>query len=129
MRILPPLLLSLAACRAPAPPPPPPPFVPPPRATQFLVKEVRLAGGVVGVHVEIPLEPSGPKPAVIALIGDTRQFVDAGCVVVAYSIEWWILNDRPKSPPAKQASDNATIKATTNAAIGGNNPTPPDTTA
>src|SRR5262245_48324626 len=118
MRILPPLLLSLAACRAPAPPPPPPPFVPPPRATQFLVKEVRLAGGVVGVHVEIPLEPSGPKPAVIALIGDTRQFVGAGFVVVTYSIEWGMLKDRPKPPPAEQAVGKWVLAAPTAATLG-----------
>src|SRR5262249_60112330 len=74
--------------------------------------------GVVGVHVEIPLEPSGPKPAVIALIGDTRQFVGAGFVVVTYGIAWGMLKDRPKPTPGEQTVGKWVLAAPTAATLG-----------
>jgi len=79
------------------------PYTPPPAATEFLVKETRLANGAVAVRADIPLAPAGPKPAVIALVGDTHQLVGAGFVSVTYSINWNLLKGpQPPAPPAEQ---------------------------
>lgn len=91
-------MLTLAACRGPGGAPSP--SVPPPAAQEFRVKEISLAGGVVRVHVDIPLVPAGPKPTVIALLADTRQLVGAGFVAVTYTINWALLKGHPP-PPAE----------------------------
>jgi hypothetical protein len=46
------------------------------------VKEALLGGGKVNAHVEIPLTASGPRPTVIALIGDPHRYLGAGFVAV-----------------------------------------------
>src|SRR5207244_9835841 len=62
----------------------------------------RLASGAVSVRADIPLVPAGPKPAVIALVGDTHQLVGAGFVSVTYSINANLLrNAPPPAPPAE----------------------------
>ena len=92
--------LVLAGCRAALPKPAPlRPYTPPPLPTEFLVKETRLADGAVSVRADIPLAPAGPKPAVIALVGDTHQLVGAGFVSVTYSINGNVLK-RPEPPAA-----------------------------
>jgi hypothetical protein len=64
------------------------------------VRETQLEGGAVSVHAEIPLEPAGPKPTVIALLGDSRALLAAGFVVVTYQIQWAALKgEKPPPPP------------------------------
>ena len=97
-------VLALVGCRTPLSKPAPlRPYTPPPPATEFLVKETRLAGGAVAVRADIPLVPSGPKPAVIALLGDTHQLVGAGFVTVTYSVNRNLLkHPQPPAPPAEE---------------------------
>src|SRR5579875_1029114 len=86
------ILAALEACR-PARPARAPSPAPPSATRAFLVREAQLEGGAVSVHAEIPLEPAGPKPTVIALLA-------AGFVVVTYQIQWAILKgEKPPAPP------------------------------
>ena len=72
--------------------------------TSYLVKEANLVNGAVSVHLDIPLEPSGRKPAVIALLGDTHAIVAAGFVAVTYTVRWGVLRmGQPTPSPAEQA--------------------------
>jgi hypothetical protein len=89
-----------SACQA-RPPAPPAPrlFIPPPPVTEFLVREARLHNGAVTVRLEIPLASRGPKPAVIALIGDTHELIGSGFVAVSYTIDWAALKGPPPPPP------------------------------
>jgi dienelactone hydrolase len=92
--------MLLASCREPLPPAVPVRHVtPPPVVAEFRVKEALLAGGSVSVHVEMPLTASGPRPTVIALIGDPHRYLGAGFVAVRYSINWTRINGPPPSPP------------------------------
>jgi hypothetical protein len=93
------VLVTLGACRFAGPARVPSP--PAPGGTRaFLVREAQLEGGAVNVHAEIPLEPAGPKPTVIALLGDTRGLLAAGFVVVTYQIQWAFLKgEQPPAPP------------------------------
>ncbi len=97
-----PLFVLLVACgtartgdpSAPAPAP----------TTTFLVKETTLVNGAVTVHLEIPLQPSGRKPAVIALLGDTHGVVAAGYVAATYTIRWAMLRQpEPTAAPDQPA--------------------------
>ena len=67
--------------------------------TTFLVKETELAGVVV--QAKIPLEPAGPKPAVIALHAGTRPLLAAGFVAVTYKAK--AASPRPQATPAAGA--------------------------
>ncbi|MFN8641479.1 MAG: prolyl oligopeptidase family serine peptidase [Candidatus Binatia bacterium] len=72
--------------------------------TSYLVKETNLVNGAVGVRLDIPLEPAGRKPAVIALLGDTHPIVAAGFVAVTYTVRWGLLRaGQPTPSPAEQA--------------------------
>src|SRR5579875_264860 len=93
------ILAALEACR-PARPARAPSPAPPSATRAFLVREAQLEGGAVSVDAEIPLEPAGPKPTVIALLGDSRALLAAGFVVVTYQIQWAILKgEKPPAPP------------------------------
>jgi hypothetical protein len=64
--------------------------------TSYLVKETTLVNGAVAVHLDIPLQRTGPKPAAIALLGDSHPIVAEGWVAVTYSVRWGLL--RPPQP-------------------------------
>lgn len=71
---------------------------------RFLVRDTRLLDDTVSVRVEIPLDPPGPKPAILVLIGDMRHFTEAGYVTVTYRVN----ADRrrgakPTVPPSEHA--------------------------
>lgn len=71
--------------------------------TSYLVKETDLVNGAVGVRLDIPLQPAGPKPAVIALLGDTHAVVAAGFVAVTFNVRWGLLRmGQPTPSPAEQ---------------------------
>jgi hypothetical protein len=111
-------LLSLAACReAVTEPPPLRQFTPPTEVTEFLVKETRLVNGAVSVHLDIPLSPPGPKPVVIALIGDRYQLVGAGFVAVTYSIDWSRLKGPPPTPPPAEQTVGKWVLASPSAGM------------
>lgn len=95
---LPTALLLLAGCATPPAAPPLPPGTPVP--TEYLVREAKLARGAVVVRLDIPLAPAGPKPAVIATGGSTRQLLDAGIVGVTYSVYWQVLKGPTPTPVA-----------------------------
>lgn len=72
---------------------------PGPPTTTYLVKEATLVNGAVTVRLNIPLQPSGPKPAVIALLGDTHPIVAAGFVAATYTVRWGLLGPAPTPAP------------------------------
>jgi hypothetical protein len=97
------LLLCTACARTPAqaPLPPAPAAIEPRDTSAFLVRESTLEDGALTVHVEIPLQPPGRKPAVISLIGGPHTLLGSGFVVATYSIDWTRLKGKPPpSPPA-----------------------------
>ncbi len=73
-----------------------------PPTTTFLVKETTLVNGAVMVHLDIPLQPTGRKPAVIALLGDTHPIVEAGFVAVTYTVRWGLLRPAQPTPAPDQ---------------------------
>ena len=75
---------------------------PSPPTTTYLVKETKLVNGAVSVRMEIPPQPAGPKPAVIALLGDTHGVLAAGFVAVTYTVAWPLLR-APEPTPAPNA--------------------------
>ena len=72
-------------------------------ATSYLVKETTLVNGAVAVHLDIPLQPTGPKPSVIALLGDSHPIVAEGWVAVTYSVRWGPLRPPQPTPAPDQA--------------------------
>ncbi|HXJ37550.1 MAG TPA: prolyl oligopeptidase family serine peptidase [Candidatus Eisenbacteria bacterium] len=84
-------------CRRPDPPPGPPAerTGPPSRVHQVFVQ-----GRFVEITIEVPLEPPGPKPAVISYIADARvPLLEAGIVVVSYRQHWELLRGLPRASP------------------------------
>jgi len=92
-------------------------LAPPPRATEFLVKETTLLDGAVSIQLNIPLTPSGPKPTVIALIGDPHQFLGAGFVAVTYSINREVLKGPPPTPLPSGQTVGQWVLASPSAAV------------
>lgn len=122
MRTIGPFVLTaivLAGCHTPLPEPTfLRPFTPPPPVTEFLVKETRLVNGAVSVRLDIPLSPVGPKPTVIALFGDTHQFVAAGFVAVTYNINWALLKGPAPPPPPQQVVGKWVLASPSAAVLG-----------
>jgi len=54
--------------------------------TEYLVKETVLLQGQLHVRVAIPLEPAGPKPTLISLLGDQHPVLAAGFVAATYTV-------------------------------------------
>lgn len=75
-----------------------------PSTTTYLVKETTLVNGLVAVRLGIPAQPEGRKPAVIAMLGDTRAVVDAGWVAVTYAVRWRLVQARPTPAPGQPAA-------------------------
>lgn len=92
-------LVAAAGCAAP-PAASRPPLAAPPPATEYLVREAQLARGAISVRLDIPFAPSGPKPAVIATGGSTRELLAAGYVGVTYSVNWPALKGPAPTPVA-----------------------------
>lgn len=94
------LFVLVAGCAAQTGEPPAPAA---PSTTSYLVKETNLVNGAVGVRLDIPLQPAGRKPAVIALLGDTHPILAAGFVAVTYTVRWNLLRPgQPTPSPAEQ---------------------------
>lgn len=81
------------------------------------MKETQLVNGAVSVRASIPFSPVGPKPAIIALIGEPRELVGAGFVAVTYTIDWRLLK-RPTPPPAAQAVGKWVLASPSAAVLG-----------
>lgn len=102
------LLAGCAAGRGTAPVDPP--GDPPPAVER---REWRIENGFVGITLEIPREPPGPKPAVIAFLDGRERLHEAGWVTVQYQIHWETLSglapkqDAPAAPPAPAESPPA----------------------
>jgi dienelactone hydrolase len=76
----------LIACgRGPAPQAGPKPL---PGAPPVDTRELSLDNGFITVRVDIPREPLGPKPAVLALLGERPRMLRAGLVTVSYHVHW-----------------------------------------
>lgn len=96
-------------------------YAPPPRATEYLVRETWLADGAVSVRLDIPLSPVGRKPTVIALLRDTHQLVGAGFVAVTYRIDWARLKGPKPTPiPPEQVVGKWVLAAPSAAVLGEN---------
>ena len=58
----------------------------------------------VSVRLEIPLDPPGPKPAILVLIGDMRHFTEAGYVTITYRVNAERLRGaKPTIPPSEHS--------------------------
>lgn len=91
----------------------------PPAGVASIVREADLLGGVVSVRAEIPSSPAGPRPAVIALIGNKAALIDAGFAVVTYTVHWDVLRrGEPTAAPAEQAVGKWVLAAPSAAVIG-----------
>ena len=84
------------------------PLSPPPKERELLVREAQLEGGAIVARLEIPLVPSGPKPAILANLNEATTMANTGIVVVTYSINWALLKGGP--PPPGPASENTVGK-------------------
>lgn len=60
----------------------------PAAAVETEVRDVALANGFVSVRLEIPRTPTGPKPAIIAPVGDREALLAAGAVLASYRVNW-----------------------------------------
>jgi hypothetical protein len=89
------VLLAACGARAPAPQPAAPPR-PAPAERRFQVREAQIENGAIVVHVEIPPEPAGRKPAVLVNLNESSALLDEGVVAVTYRIDW---NRLPGAPP------------------------------
>lgn len=82
-------------------------------------REVELAGGAVSVRAEFPAAPAGRRPAVIALLGNTRALTDAGFVAVTYKIHWEQLRQgEPTAAPADKAVGRWVLASPSAAVLG-----------
>jgi len=85
--------------------------------TSYLVKETTLVNGAVAVHLDIPFQPTGPKPAVIALLGDSHPIVAEGWVAVTYSVRWGLLRPPQPTPAPDQTVAGKWVLASPSADI------------
>jgi dienelactone hydrolase len=84
-----------------------------------LVREAELLGGIVSVRAEIPSSPAGPRPAVVALIGNSAALIDAGFAVVTYTVHWDVLRrGEPTAAPAANAVGKWVLAAPSAAVLG-----------
>jgi dienelactone hydrolase len=51
-------------------------------------RDVSLAGGFVTVHLEIPPLPAGPKPVILAPVGDAKSLLEAGAITAMFQVHW-----------------------------------------
>jgi dienelactone hydrolase len=83
--------------------PVPPTVEPMPGAPPTDTRELSLDGGFITIRVDIPREPPGPKPAVLALLGERPRMLRAGIVTIGYHVNWNVLaplvKNQPKPPP------------------------------
>ncbi|MFN8543672.1 MAG: prolyl oligopeptidase family serine peptidase [Candidatus Binatia bacterium] len=114
-----PLLLaavSLLACRHPALPlPPPPPVAADPAPPAAETRDVDLDDGFIHVQLQIPAQPSGPKPAVIAFIGEGSALLASGAVTVSYRARWD--ENKPNSQPPSERTVGKLILASPSAQV------------
>ena len=89
------IALVLTGCAAPREiAAPPPPSAEPQTTIEYRVRETKLLSNLVTVRLEIPAAPDGPKPAVIALLGDTHALLHEGFIAVTYTVNL----DRMRTP-------------------------------
>jgi dienelactone hydrolase len=102
------LLAAVISCAGgPSPKAGPPSAVDPlPGAPPCETRELSLDGGFITVRVDIPREPPGPKPAVLALLGERPRMLRAGLVTISYHVHWEDLRPlaeaMPKPPPTER---------------------------
>ena len=91
--------------------------VSPADAPRTAARQVSLEGGLIAVELLAPLEPSGPKAAVVGPPALGRRVIHAGGVAVSYAIDWSRLGaapslDVPENPTAGQpplAAESAAV--------------------
>jgi hypothetical protein len=93
------LIAAAIGCHRGTPKPLPPAPLPgaPPADTRLL----SLDDGFITVRVDIPREPPGPKPAVLALLGERPRMLRAGIVTIDYHVHWELLAPLAKSLPSR----------------------------
>ena len=82
---------------------------------EFLVRETALVNGTVNVQMNIPLTPAGPKPTLIALVGDMSP-LQAGFIVVTYTVRWDLIQGNTPAAPA-EATVGKWVLASPSAAV------------
>jgi dienelactone hydrolase len=74
--------------------------VPLPGSPPVEIRELSLDDGFVTIRVDIPREPPGPKPAVLALFGERPRMLRAGLVTIGYQVHWERTDSRTQARPA-----------------------------
>lgn len=97
-----------------------PAAAPTPPPTTYLVRETDLVNGAVSVRMEIPPQPEGRKPAVIALLTNDRgPVLKAGWVAVTYNVRWGVLRmNEPTPAPSQQAVGRWVLASPSEATLG-----------
>lgn len=72
------------------------------------IRELSLDGGFITIRVDIPREPPGPKPAVLALLGERPRMLRAGYVTIAYKVHWEQLKPLAEAQAAKAKAEGRT---------------------
>lgn len=83
------------------------------------MREARVGrNGAVVVRLEIPPDPPGPKPALLANLNEGDTLMPEGVVIVSYKVFWAFLKDEPQRtpPPAGEATVGKFVLASASAA-------------
>ena len=84
---------------------------------QLMVREAKLDGGAITARLEIPPDPPGPKPAILANLNEADSMATDGVVIVTYKIDWFRLKGAPPlPPPAEQNTVGTWVLASPSAA-------------
>lgn len=82
-----------------------------------MVREAKLDGGAITVRLEIPPNPPGRKPAILANLNEAETMATDGVVIVAYKINWFLLKGAPPLPaPANKNTVGTWVLASPSAA-------------
>jgi hypothetical protein len=88
-----------------------------PPVVEYRVKETRLFDGAVFVHLEIPPEPTGAKPTVLTLLGDTAPVLACGFNAVTYRVNWDRLHGPAPAPLPTDRPAGKWVLASPSAAV------------
>lgn len=89
----------------------------PVRERQLMVREAQLEGGAIVARLEIPPDPPGRKPAILANLNEATTMANDGVVIVTYKIDWFRLKGGPPlPPPAEQNTVGKWVLASPSAA-------------
>jgi hypothetical protein len=75
---------------------------------RLMVREATLGEGAIVARLEIPPDPPGPKPAILANLNEADTMKADGVVIVTYKINWFLLKGGPPLPPPAEKNTAGT---------------------